>query len=364
MKITGFNIEDMSFHVDCRDARDYSLLKRLASIIMVVYDCSVDSLVCCLPREIDSPIRDGASHLIKLNHVVEIQSGNAEQDSDEEFGYVVLGRDAGFIMLQDEENSDKYTFFLSALSENVDLASRCSYITASILGFSSFDSFEIRFSVYELLMNIVEHGTGEGFDHWIRMDMEKIKDKLFISIVDKGVGFDPTMGSSFDLHNYLSSGKRRGLGLIMTRKLAERMRYRREEGFNRVIFEKSMHRKKNDNRRQKENIMKEFKVSDPEKQEDGNYLITLEGDLDTKGSLVMEDLLNDLMERNIFNLALDFEKVPFISSAGVGILIGMVSSIREEGGNVEFVNITPKVQSVLSLLNLDDFFDINDEAVV
>jgi anti-anti-sigma factor len=361
MKITSFDIGDMVFHIDCGGVKGVKLLKRLVSLIMVAYDCSVESLVCTIPDNIDHLLKENTRHLIEVNSMIDAIYGEPDQGDDSEFGYVILGRDAGFIMLRDEENSNKYTIFLSALEENVNLASRCSYITASVLGFSSFDSFEVRFSVYELLMNIVEHGTGEGFDHWIRMDMERIKDKLLLSIVDKGIGFDPTVESVFDLENYVSSDKRRGLGLIMTRKITERMKYMRDSGFNRVFFEKSMYRKRDGNNNQREKGMKEFKVSDPEKMEDGSYLITLKGDLDTKGSLVMEDLMNDLLNRNMISIVLDFESVPFISSAGVGILIGMVSSFSEEGGSAKLINITPKVQSVLSLLNLDDFFDIRDE---
>lgn len=107
--------------------------------------------------------------------------------------------------------------------------------------------------------------------------------------------------------------------------------------------------------------MTDFNVSDPKKLENGSYLITLYGYLDTSGSLLMEDLLNNLLKRNIKKIVLDFIDVSFISSAGVGILIGMVSSIREEGGEIKFKNITPKIRSVFRLLNLEDYFDIIDD---
>jgi len=86
----------------------------------------------------------------------------------------------------------------------------------------------------------------------------------------------------------------------------------------------------------------------------------LSGDLDTKGALIMEQMLLQLMEKKIFQTVFDFEKVPFISSAGVGILLGIVSSLREAGGEATFIKISPKVRSVFRLLNLEDYFTIRD----
>ena len=106
--------------------------------------------------------------------------------------------------------------------------------------------------------------------------------------------------------------------------------------------------------------MAQMIVGEPQRQADESYLIPLEGDLDTKGALVVEDLMNMLLEQKMHRVTLDFEKVPFVSSAGVGILLGMVSALRDAGGEVLFANVTSKVRSVFRLLNLDDFFKITD----
>ena len=90
----------------------------------------------------------------------------------------------------------------------------------------------------------------------------------------------------------------------------------------------------------------------------GYYHISLDGDIDTKGALVLEDLLNQVLEQRMLKIVFDFEKVPFVSSAGVGILLGIVNTLRDEGGDVHFMNISAKVNSVFRLLNLDDFFTI------
>ena len=94
----------------------------------------------------------------------------------------------------------------------------------------------------------------------------------------------------------------------------------------------------------------------PEPLRDG---ATVQG-YDAKGALVMEDLMERLLQKQMHRIRLDFDDVPFISSAGVGILLGMASSLRAEGGDISFVNVSPKIRSVFRLLNLDDFFEITD----
>ena len=106
--------------------------------------------------------------------------------------------------------------------------------------------------------------------------------------------------------------------------------------------------------------MAHFEASEPHQCADGSRLIRLSGDLDTKGALGMERLLAELIEKQMVRVTLDFEKVPFISSAGVGILLGIVSSLRDAGGEVVFTKISPKVRSVFRLLNLEDYFTIKD----
>ncbi len=107
--------------------------------------------------------------------------------------------------------------------------------------------------------------------------------------------------------------------------------------------------------------MAHFEASEPRPSADGSHLIRLSGDLDTKGALAMERLLGELIERKIARVTLDFEKVPFVSSAGVGILLGIVSSLRDAGGEVVFTKISPKVRSVFRLLNLEDYFTIREQ---
>ena len=106
--------------------------------------------------------------------------------------------------------------------------------------------------------------------------------------------------------------------------------------------------------------MAQFEIGGPTRLGDGSNMLTLSGDLDAKGALLVEQMLTQLLEKEVFRVTLDFEKVSFISSAGVGILLGLVSSMRDAGGDAVFVRIPAKVRSVFQLLNLEDYFTIGD----
>jgi anti-sigma B factor antagonist len=360
MILRSLDIDRMSFQVDCSGERGLSLLGRLASLIMVAGSCSVRSITCSLPEKDEQPYRRAARDLALRNGLKTVRAGAADEEI--RMGKAVLTSDSRLTLLRDIENSGKYTILLNPDEESVNLSAVCSYLIASILGFGNADAFEVRMSVYELLMNIIEHGTGMEDALWIRIEIEKAGERIHLSITDRGGYFDPTEKvGDFDLGRYISSGKRRGLGLIMVKKLAERMKYSRELNHNRVFLEKSMKALNNHGNEEKEEIMSEFTITGPEEMDDGGHVVILRGYLDTNGSLLIEDLLSRLLKDGITELTVDFTDVSFVSSAGIGILIGMVSTIREEGGSIKFNNVSQNVSNVFKLLNLDDFFELTSE---
>ena len=356
-----FDRETMTVCVSCADRQDWDILDKLSSLIAVSSDCGFNRIIFEPPSRLPLPVGMALEQLARRNGVIlSAADESAAGEAMDEFGFVVVSRESSFICLRDSGDDMHYQLYLEACEENVDLGARLAYLLANVLGFTSLISFEIRFSVYELLNNIFEHGLEQGASQWVELIIEKKRDKLSVSLVDKGVAFDPTRDEKFDLARYLQSGKKRGLGLVMTRRIAGRMQYHRDGEFNKIHFEKSDSFPGGTLRAVKEETMAQFIVGEPVRTEDGSSLMALEGDLDTKGALVMEDLMSQLLDQKMFRVIFDFEKVPFVSSAGVGILLGIVSSLREEGGEVTLLNVSPKVKSVFRLLNLDDYFTIAD----
>ena len=356
MRLESLELNNLALQVEADDFEEWEILRKVSSLVMVAYDCSVSSVTLKPPQGIGLDNLRAIEALAERNPIIEVSRDEIRTERNE-FGFVVVCREEGFICLRHANDRNHYAIYMEGILQNVDLASRTSYIIANLLGFSTLLSFEVRFGLYELLSNIVEHGLNEDRQQWVQISLRRNVDKLNVSIVDKGMAFDPTETADFDLAKYLKAGRRRGLGLVMTRKIAEQLFYKRECGHNKTFFEKSM---PSMGQHRKENAMSRFEIGAPELVQEGAHLFRLSGDLDTKGALVIEELIEQLIEENWMKVILDFEKVSFVSSAGVGVILGLVSTLREKGGEVYFVNLSPKVKSVFGLLNLDDYFKVVD----
>ncbi|MBN1164730.1 MAG: STAS domain-containing protein [Candidatus Krumholzibacteriota bacterium] len=102
--------------------------------------------------------------------------------------------------------------------------------------------------------------------------------------------------------------------------------------------------------------MANLKIGKPKRMDDGNQYVSLRGDMDSKGALSLEGLMNELLDREFYNVILDFKDVDFVSSAGVGMLLGLVSSLRRKDGEAYFANVSLKIMAVFELLNLHEYF--------
>lgn len=359
MLLEAIDMETLSIRVRISDLPAASVPGRLSSLAMVASDCGVGSIVCEYERPESGPEREAIDCFIRSNPVFEVTSVRERPPEDDEFGFVVIGRNDGMLCLRDSRNPAIYSIFLAPDIESAGKVSIISYFIANVLGFSSFLSFEVRFSVYELLLNIVEHGKMDTGSHYIKMVLEKNDGKLIVSITDKGVEFDPTGKREFNLARFLGSGIFRGLGLSMMRKVVGKLDYQREEGYNKIFFEKAVSAAGKDAGGSCEPTPPGPSVTECEDSSPRSRRIKLAGHLDSRSVPMIGERMNDMLAGpGPVDVELDFSDVKFISSIGVGLLLGLVTSVRSRGGEAVFKGVTPKVMSVFKLLGLKEHFRI------
>lgn len=89
-------------------------------------------------------------------------------------------------------------------------------------------------------------------------------------------------------------------------------------------------------------------------------LVPVSGDLTvhTAPSLrrTLEGLVRDGSRRIVLNMA----DVPYVDSAGMGVLIGAVRTMRNAGGLVSFVNVRPAVLRALKIVRLVDLAPVSE----
>lgn len=84
--------------------------------------------------------------------------------------------------------------------------------------------------------------------------------------------------------------------------------------------------------------------------------IKLDGEVDiyTAGSL--KDAFMKMLEENKENIKIDAEKLDYIDSTGLGVLIGVLKKLREEEKNIIILNIKPSIKKLLNITGLDKIF--------
>ena len=94
-----------------------------------------------------------------------------------------------------------------------------------------------------------------------------------------------------------------------------------------------------------------------DKKLDGDTLtITVEGWLDTMTSPAFHREVADL--KGAKNVVLDFDKVEYISSAGLRETVALYRTVCENGGTFTVRKVAPKVMDVFTLTGFDKKFEI------
>ena len=70
--------------------------------------------------------------------------------------------------------------------------------------------------------------------------------------------------------------------------------------------------------------------------ESDQIILKLSGELDMTNSNTIKD---KILEMNLKDLILDFEKVTYIDSSGIGVLISLQKDTRYKGGSMKIINI-------------------------
>ncbi len=95
-------------------------------------------------------------------------------------------------------------------------------------------------------------------------------------------------------------------------------------------------------------------------------VLSVQGYVDTTTSAELEESLKRLLKKGRFNIVIDLNGVNYISSAGWGIFISEIKSIRENGGDLRLAGMIGDVYEVFELLEFQTIlqsFDTVDEAI-
>ena len=93
-------------------------------------------------------------------------------------------------------------------------------------------------------------------------------------------------------------------------------------------------------------------------EKDGKYIATLEGRLDTASSEKTEKELSVLKDCTGHDIIIDCEKLEYISSSGLRILLAIKKNAIAVGSKVSLININDDIMKVLTMTGFNDIFGI------
>jgi len=86
--------------------------------------------------------------------------------------------------------------------------------------------------------------------------------------------------------------------------------------------------------------------------------------LDLKGKILMgdgieelRDAINTAVKEENTKLLLNFAEVPYLDSTGLGEVVRSYTTVKNAGGAVKIINLTQKVQDLLSVTKLITVFE-------
>lgn len=94
--------------------------------------------------------------------------------------------------------------------------------------------------------------------------------------------------------------------------------------------------------------------------EEKTLVLTLSGKLDAVTAPVYEQRTAALIAAEPRCLVVDFERLEYISSAGLGVLLATAKRFKEKGGQIRCANVKGAVKEVFDLSGFSAIFPLHD----
>ena len=76
-----------------------------------------------------------------------------------------------------------------------------------------------------------------------------------------------------------------------------------------------------------------------------------------EGDELLKDKINSLIQQGHKKLISNLEGVPYVDSAGLGEIVRTYTTVSRQGGNLKLLNVTKRIEDLLSITKLLTVFD-------
>ena len=111
--------------------------------------------------------------------------------------------------------------------------------------------------------------------------------------------------------------------------------------------------------------MDEFTIT--EKKTGDLIILYLNGFLDAHTSSVLEKKFEELLSKKLYKVVVNFSGLSYISSAGLGVFMAYIETLRSNSGDIKLSNMSDKIYNIFDMLGFPILFNITkdeNEAIV
>ena len=91
---------------------------------------------------------------------------------------------------------------------------------------------------------------------------------------------------------------------------------------------------------------------------DGIEVVDVEGEIDIHTAPRLRELLTDLVSQDNYHLVVNMEKVEFLDSTGLGVLVGGLNRVRAHDGSLDLVCTQERILKIFRITGLTKVFGI------
>ena len=91
---------------------------------------------------------------------------------------------------------------------------------------------------------------------------------------------------------------------------------------------------------------------------DGIEVVNVEGEIDIYTAPRLRELLIDLVGKASYQLVVNLEKVGFLDSTGLGVLVGGLKRVRPHDGSLDLVCTQERILKIFKITGLTKVFGI------
>ena len=89
-------------------------------------------------------------------------------------------------------------------------------------------------------------------------------------------------------------------------------------------------------------------------------VLTLRGEIDVYTAPRLRQAIIDLVEDGTSNIVVDMQKVDFLDSTGLGVLVGGLKRVKTKDGALSIVATQEKILKVFDITGLNKVFPLHD----